>query len=153
MSDGPVEHDGPDPICREDAYPRYAECEAEVMCVGAVIYPDPRFRSRADDGQVRPTWKCRLDCMRLSDQAPVCGFFNMRNAASPEVKRGSAYRRVWIMASGSSPRKRQRMSKRAFVGKVFRVRIGDTRNDYNGKTHPEGAVYSTIKEFLACVGP
>jgi len=57
------------------------------------------------------------------------------------------------MANGAAPRKRQQMSRRVFVGKIFRVHIADTRKAYDGKEHPEGAVYSTIKEFVACIGP
>jgi hypothetical protein len=123
------------------------------MCAAAVIYPDPRFRAKGSDGTVRATWKCRLDCVRVLDQEPICGFLNLGNEQHPEPRLGSEYRRVWIMANGIAPRKRQRMSKRVFVGKVYRVIVGDTRKDAQGREHPQGAVYSTIKEFIARTGP
>jgi hypothetical protein len=144
---------GPDPICHEDPYPRYPEGEYEVIVMAVKVYPHPSFRGKGRDGVVRPTWKIRLDCRRASDQAPVSGFLNLGNEATPDPRPGSDFRRVWIMANGIAPRKRQVMTRRVFVGKVFRVRIGDTRTDRRGREHPEGAVYSTIKEFLACIGP
>lgn len=118
-----------------------------------MIYPDPRFRAKGKDGVVRPTWKCRLNCVLLLGQEPVCAFFNLCNEENPEPRRGSEYRRVWIMANGSAPHKRQRMTKSTFKGKHFHVQIGDTRKDVQGREHPEGAIYSTIKKFIECVGP
>jgi hypothetical protein len=144
---------GPDPVCGDDPHPRYPPGEYEVVCVGAVTYQDPRFRTKGPDGVSRATWKCRLDCRFLAEPATVCGFFNMGNGPEPHVGRGSRYWKAWVMAHGTPPHKRQRPSKRTFEGKVFRVEIGDTRKDYEGDEHPEGAVYSTIKKFLACVGP
>jgi hypothetical protein len=145
--------DGLEPICVDDPYPHYKEGDYDVICVSVVTYPDPRFRGRGSDGHVRPTNKCRLDCVMVTSQEPISGFFNLGNEPQPVVRRGSKYRRVWIMANGTAPRKRQRMSARTFVGKVFRVRIGNVSKDYEQGAHPDGAVYSTIKDFVACIGP
>ena len=142
-----------DPICTDEAYPRYLPGEWEVICVKVETYPDPRFRARGKDGILRATWKCRLDCFRVSDNAPISGFLNMGNEAKPQAGRGSRYWKTWVMASGTQPRKRQTMSRRVFVGKVFRVRVGDISKDYEGRAQPDGAVYSTIKDFLARTGP
>lgn len=151
MSNGADSY-GPDPICEDDSYPRYPEGEYDVICFKAVTYPDPRYRGRGKkDGQVRPTWKCRLDCYIVSSQEPISGFFNMGNESQAAVARGSEYRRVWIMANGKAPEKRQRMSKRVFVGKAYRVRVGDVRKTHDQRPHPDGAIYSTIKEFIACL--
>ena len=150
---GESNSNAPDPICTDEAYPRYPEGEWEVICIKTAIYPDPRFRARAKDLVVRATWKCRLDCIRVSDQVPISGFFNMGNGQRPAAGRGSRYWKTWVMATGAQPRKRQTMSRREFVGKVFRVKIGDTSRDFEGREQPDGAVYSTIKEFLARTGP
>jgi hypothetical protein len=144
---------GSDPICLEEPHPHYPEGQYDVICADVVIYSDPRFHGRGSDGKIRPTWKARADCFRVTDQAPISGFFNMGNERQPVVRRGSKFRRVWIMGNGEAPRKRQRMSKRVLIGKVFHVRISDVCKDYEQRTHPDGAIYSTIEEFIACVGP
>lgn len=142
MSSGAATADGPDPICRDDAFPRYAPGEYDVRCYAVRIYKDPRFKR----------WVCRLDCQFLTERADVCGFLNMGMGENPSAGRGSEYWRVWTMASGKQPR-RGRLSKTVFVGKFFRVWIEDTVLRYDQREHSEAARYSTIKEFRACIGP
>lgn len=143
MPSGAVNLDGPDPICGDDVYPRYLPGEYEVLCVGAEVYRDPRFRC----------WKCRLDCQFLTERSRISGFLNLGTGEKPNAGRGSEYRRVWIMANDAQPKKRQVLSRRTFVGKVFRVRIDDTARRHDGREHIPAERYSTIKGFLARVGP
>lgn len=103
---------GPDPICADDAFPRYPPGDYDVRCAGVRIYRDPRFRR----------WVCRVDCHFLTERAEVCGFLNMGVGENPSAGRGSEYWRVWVMAKGEQPR-RGRLPKTVFVGKFFRVRI------------------------------
>jgi len=114
-----------------------------VLCCRAKLYRDPRFRC----------WKCRLDCQFLTEPDTVSGFLNLGTDDKPHAGRGSEYRRVWVMANDAQPKKRQVLSTRIFVGKVFRVRIADTERRHDGREHLETERYSTIKEFLARVGP
>src|SRR5262249_59375937 len=115
MSDGPA-NGGLDPVCDENPYPRYQPGVYDVRCYGAEEYRDPRFRC----------WKCRLDCHFLTDSGTVPGFLNLGTGDKPQAGRGSEYRRVWVMANGAQPKKRQLLSRRVFVDKIFRVRIADT---------------------------
>jgi hypothetical protein len=142
MPDGPT-NGGLDPICEDSPYPRYAPGVYDVLCYRVKPYRDPRFRC----------WKCRLDCQFLTESDTVSGFLNLGTGDKPHAGRGSEYRRVWVMANDAQPRKRQVLSARTFVGKVFRVRIADTERRHDGREHIAPERYSTIKEFLARVGP
>ena len=93
-----------------------------------------------------------MDCQFLTEKAEVCGFLNMGIDQSPKAGRGSEYWRVWVMAKGEQPQ-RGRLPKANLVGKIFRVRIEDTVLRYDQREHSEAARYSTIKKFLACIGP
>ena len=106
----------------------------------ACIYPDPRFHA----------WKCRLGCHFLDEEGEVYGFLHMGTGKNPTVGRGSNFRRVWIMANGEQPRKRQVLSRRVFIDRIFRVRIGDVLKRHDGKEHLLVERYSTIQEFLEC---
>jgi hypothetical protein len=143
MSGGAADVEGPDPICCADIYPRYPPGEYQVLCLTATTYQDPRFRC----------WKCRLECQFLTEREKVSGFLNLGDGQKPNAGRGSEYRRVWVMANGAQPRRRQVLSKRIFIGKVFRVLIDDTRRKHDGREHIPAERYSTIKEFLARIGP
>jgi len=142
MSKGAIDADGPDPICHDAPFPRYQPGEYDVCCYRVCIYLDPRFKR----------WVCRLDCHFLTERAEVCGFLNMGAGEVPSAGRGSEYWRVWVMANGEQPR-RGRLPKSKFRGKVFRVRIADTTVRFDRREHADAARYSTIKEFLACIGP
>jgi hypothetical protein len=142
MSSGAVSADGPDPICRDDVFPRYPPGEYDVRCFAVRIYRDPRFKR----------WVCRLDCHFLTEKGEVCGFLNLGAGDTPKAGRGSEYWHVWTMSKREQPR-RGRLPKAVFVGKFFRVRIEDTVLRYDQREHSEAARYSTIKESLACIGP
>ena len=142
MPRGVADCDGPDPLCPDDSFPRYAPGEYDVRCNSVRVYRDPRFHR----------WVCRLDCHFLTECAEICAFLNMGTGELPSAGRGSEYWRVWCMATGEQP-ERGRLPKRAFVGKFFRVRIDDTLLRHDKREHSEAARYSTIKEFLACIGP
>jgi hypothetical protein len=142
MQDRAVELDGPDPLCADNPYPRYKPGKYDVLCVAVKTYFDPRFRR----------WVCWLQCQILGEKDKVSAFLNMGSGEAPTANRGSEYWRVWVMATGEQPR-RGRLPKRALVGKVFSVLVDDTVKRYDKREHSEAAKYSTIKEFLARIGP
>lgn len=142
MTDPGNELEGPDPICPDNPYPVFTPGEYDVLCYGVSVYPDPRFKR----------WVCRLDCQFLTEKVKVCGFLNMGIGASPSAGRGSDYWRLWVMTTNQQPR-RGRLPKKVFVGRFFRVRIDYTTKRLDKREHSEAAKYSTIKEFLACIGP
>lgn len=127
-----------EPVCQEAPYPRYEPGDYEAECVEATVYFHPILRA----------WKCQLDFRILPNSEPVCGFLHLGNKNQPSAGPSSEYRRAWIIATGQAPRKRQTMSHRIFKGKIFGVRIGDTTRRFDGRDHPEPAVYSTVKEIL-----
>jgi hypothetical protein len=40
------------------------------------------------------------------------------------------------------------LSARAFVGKIFQVRVADVKKRFDGREHPEGAIYSIVREIV-----
>ncbi len=140
--DPAVDVDGPDPFCPDNSYPSYTPGIYDVRCFQVKVYLDPRFRR----------WVCRLDCHFLTEKANVCGFLNMADGPTPHAGRGSEYWRVWVMTTNQQPR-RGRLPKKEFIGRIFRVRIDYTKTRSDKREHSEAAKYSTIKEFLACIGP
>jgi len=131
-----------EPICEEPAYPRYEPGEYDAECISAATYRDPRFGA----------WKCRLK-FHLFDGAPVYGFLHLGRGEEPKAGPGSEYRRAWVIANAAPPKKRQTLSKRVFKGKIFLVRIDDTTRRFDGRTHPDGQIYSTVKEILQRLCP
>lgn len=126
-------------VCQDDPYPHYEPGKYTARCVGTATYRDPRFRA----------WKCRLDFAILPDGDAISRFYHLGTGSQAEVRRGSEYRREWIIANGEQPRKRQTMSLKTFEDKVFQVRVGDNTKRYDGREHPRQEVYSTVKEILA----
>jgi hypothetical protein len=114
-----------------------------VRCIRARIYRDPQFRC----------WKCLLEYQFLDDRGKVAGFFHMGNGETPVAGRRSRYYAAWVKANGETPKKRQVMCSRVFVGKILKVRIEDTIRQHDGGEHSESAIYSTVKEILKRVWP
>jgi hypothetical protein len=131
-------HSAFDPTCEDAPYPKYRPGNYEAQCVAAVIYRDPRFAA----------WKCRLEFRIIPDSEKIFGFFHLGTGPKPHAGRGSIYRKAWIIARGEQPRKRQSLSRKVFVGKIFYVRIADTTRRFDGGEHPEPETYSTVKEIL-----
>ena len=128
------------PICESDPYPRHEPGEYEVRCTEAKIYPDPRFRRLV----------CRLRCVLMIDpEREVFCFLNLGTGGKPKAGRGSKYRRAWVIANGAVPRKRQVLSARVFVNKIFLVRVGTVEKNMDGTEHLEQERYSTIQEILS----
>ena len=132
-----------EPVCEESPYPRYEPGTYDAECLAANTYKDPRFRA----------WKCRLRFQLLPNGDGVFGFLHLGRGDQPKAGPGSEYRRAWIIANGNPPRKRQTLSNRVFKKKIFQVRIGDTTRRFDGRTHPDGQVYSTVKEILSRIYP
>lgn len=132
-----------DPVSDRNPYPRYEPGTRDVRCFRAVLYRSKRFKR----------WVCRLDCQFLWNSGEICGFLNLGNGDRPHAGGGSLYRRVWVMANGAQPRKRQPLARSVFVDRVSRVRIADVDRRHDNTEASEPEKYSTIQEFLACVGP
>ena len=129
---------GMEPVCETDPYPRHEPGEYEAECVSVVTYWHPQLRA----------WKCRLGFKILGERDGVFCFLHLGNGEAPKAGPRSEYYRVWVLATGHTPRKRQTLSKRVFKGKGFKVRIGDTTRRFDGRNHPDGQIYSTVKEIL-----
>lgn len=130
--------DCPEPVCDQAPYPRYEPGVYEAECVDANIFYDRQFHS----------WKCALRFSLLADGAPVFCFLHLGSKQKPTVGARSEYRRAWIIANGEQPRKRQTMSKRVFLNKIFEVRIADVQKRFDGREHPKAAIYSKVKDIL-----
>ena len=129
---------GAEPVCEQAPYPRYEPGIYEAECVHAAIYRDRQFRS----------WKCVLRFSMIQDGAPVLCFRHLGSKVKPVAGLRSEYRRDWIIAKGEQPRKRQTLSERVFVGKIFEVRIADVERRFDGREHPKAAVYSVVREIV-----
>jgi hypothetical protein len=133
-----TETTGPDPVCDDDPYPCYQPGIYEARCVRARVYLHPRLRA----------WKCELKYALIPSSEVVFGFFHLGDGDKPVPTRGSEYRRAWIVASGEQPKKRQKLSKGMFVGKIFDVRIDYTTRTWDQREHVAAERYSTVKEIL-----
>jgi hypothetical protein len=128
----------PEPVCEQAPYPRYGPGEYEAECVGTEIFYDRQFHS----------WKCSLRFSLLGDGGPVFCFLHLGSKQRPVVGARSEYRRAWIIANGEQPRRRQVMSPRVFVGKIFGIRIADVQRRFDGREHPTSAIYSVVREVV-----
>jgi len=129
---------GPEPVCEQAPYPRYEPGTYEAECVATDIYRDRQFGS----------WKCILRFLILADGSPIFCFFHLGSKKNPTAGARSEYRRAWIIANGEQPRKRQTLSRRVFIGKIFEVRIADVQKRHDGREHPKAAIYSVVKEIV-----
>lgn len=130
------------PVWTEDEYPHYRPGRYEVRVIKAVNVWHPMLRA----------WKCIIKAQLLAaDLGFVWGFLHGGNdKKAPKTGRHSKYFRVWTMANGAMPRKRQALSAKALEGKNFIVEIGDTVHNFKQQLHPREAVYSVIREFVEC---
>lgn len=126
------------PVAEGDPYPRYPAGVYDAQCVAGGIYRDPQFRA----------WKAVLKFRILLSGKPVWGFFHMGRRERATAGRRSNYWRAWVIANGDGPRRRQVLSPRVFKGKIFEVRIEDVTKRFDQSEHPEGAIYSTVKEII-----
>jgi hypothetical protein len=140
---GPDPVAGVDPVCEDAPYPRLEPGKYDAECIEVRIYRDPQFRS----------WKCRLKYSVLPEGLVVYGFFHLGKGDGPHVGARSEYRRAWIIANGEQPRKRQTVSGRVFTKKIFLVEIGDVTRRFDGRDHPPGQVYSTVKQIVRRLYP
>ena len=129
---------GPEPVCEDDPYPSYTPGTYQAQCLRTRIYRHPRLRA----------WKCEFKYALIPSGQVVFGFLHLGNGDEPKPGRGSEYRRAWILATGEQPRKRQKLSHRAFVGKIFEVRIDYTSRTWDQREHHVADRYSTVKEIL-----
>ncbi len=134
----PAEVLGMEPVCEADPYPRHEPGDYEAECVSAVTYWHPQLRA----------WKCRLEFKTLVERDSVFCFLHLGNGETTKAGPRSEYYRVWVLATGHAPRKRQTLSNRVFKGKTYEIRIGDTIRRFDGRNHPDGQIYSTVKEIL-----
>ena len=138
----PVSGQAP-PVCEETPYPRYEPGIYDAECTSACIYRDPRFRA----------WKCRLEFSILPGGERVFGFLHLGNGQKAHAGRSSEYWRAWVIASGDQPRRRQVLTPRVFVGKIFEVKVSDVLRGFDGRNHPTGAVYSVVPEIVRRIYP
>jgi len=125
------------PVCEQEPYPRLEPGRYEGQCIFARIYRDPQFRS----------WKALLRFRLILSRQQVCGFFHLGQGDKPKAGTRSKYRRAWIIANGDAPRKRQVLSPRVFRGKIFEIEVCSVTRAFDGREHPPGAGYSTVREI------
>lgn len=117
-----------------DVYPRYTPGEYEVRCNKVVEYEDPGYHRMV----------LMLKCSILGTTSEVVAFVNMGKPGEvvKKFRIRSEFYRVWCLANGGPPKKRQTMSRRIFEGKNFKVMVGDAG--------PKCAEYSKITKVLDC---
>jgi hypothetical protein len=68
--------------------------------------------------------------------------------ADRKVRRGSDYYREWLTGNqGNKPTRRERMHKKKFVGKLFRIRVVTVSRNHNG-IELGAAAYSKASRLL-----
>jgi hypothetical protein len=129
---------GPEPVNEYSPYPRYEPGIYEAECKRAEIYRDAQFRS----------WKCVLQFSILPGGDPISCFLHLGSESKAKAPPRSEYRRAWIIANRAQPRKRQTLSPRVFVGKIYQIRVRDVQKRFDGREHPTASVYSVVKEIV-----
>lgn len=131
------------PVSEESPYPRLEPGIYDAACTSAGIYRDPRFHA----------WKCRLEFSVLPGAERVFGFLHLGNGQKARAGRSSEYWRAWVIANGNQPRKRQVLTPRVFMGKIFEVKISDVVRRFDGRDHPPGTAYSVIRQIVRRLYP
>ena len=134
----PDQSSGPDPVCTREPYPRYEPGTYEAECVSA----------RAEYDRMFHRWGCVLRFSILPDGVPICCFLNYGKEQKLGDRPRSKYYRAWVIANGERPRKRQTLSHRIFVGKIFEIEIGDVLQDFEKRDHPKAMIYSVVRSIV-----
>ena len=129
---------GLEPVCGENPRPHHKADTYEAECLSAVVYHDRRLRA----------WKCRLEFRIVSDGGEVCAFFHLGRGDTPHAGPNSEYRRAWVLAAGTAPRKRQVLSSRIFKGKLFEIELGTVTKRADQSAHAKEAEYSVVRRIL-----
>ena len=115
-------------------YPRLEPGDYPAYCKRAKWYWDPGFNR----------WTCILlfDALAEGGQrslGTIPMWFNGGAGERPKAGRRTHYLPAWVKANGAPPARRDRLSPSIFVGRMARVRIGDTKGP-----HP----YSVVRRIL-----
>ena len=91
---------------------------------------------------------------RITEAGPYMGVILERFLHRPEdgkIRCGSHYYREWVVANSDElPHRRDKMARRKFVGKIFRVQVVTVSTDRN-QANLGGASYSKVSRLLALV--
>lgn len=131
------------PVSEDSPYPRLEPGVYDAECTSVGIHRDPRFHAR----------KCRLEFSVLPDSERVFGFLHLGNGQKARAGCSSEYWRAWVIASGGQARKRQVLTPRVFMGKIFEVEISDVVRRFEGRDHPPGTAYSVIHQIVRRLHP
>jgi hypothetical protein len=138
ITEEPIGRDELAPTCQHRSYTCVPAGRYDAECVEAKIYADPQFHR----------WVCRLRFNLVSGGREVCGFLNLGTGSKPSAGRRSQYWRAWVIASGDLPRRRQVLSPRVFMNKLFEVSVETVKKAHDGVEHPAQAIYSTVRRIV-----
>lgn len=127
------------PVCDQTPYPLLPPGRYQAQCTYARIYFDPQFKS----------WKAILRLRILLTRDEICGFFHLGRCEKPKAGTRSRYWRAWIIANDAQPMKRQVLSPRVFVGKIFEIEVETVERAFDQTMHPVPMRYSTVRRILS----
>ena len=138
----PKESSPREPICEEDPYPHYPRGKYDAECINAITFRHPLLGA----------WKCRFKFQLVGvgydTSHVVYQFLHLGMGKEPKAGRWSKYTQAWVIANGRPAKKRQRLSSRVFKGKIFQVEIDYVQRSFKGIAHPDGQIYSVVKDIL-----
>jgi hypothetical protein len=129
----------PELVWDKEEYPRWEEGVYDyLLCTEARSYWCPLFKR----------WTLRLAFIDGSGQTEgtTYSFVNLGSGKTPG--RNSRFYREWVIANGDQPKRGDRMSPRAFQGKMFRGKVRLVTKNFDGDTHDEAMKYSVVEKIL-----
>jgi hypothetical protein len=121
--------------------PRLEPGTYRAYCRSAKIYRDRVFQR----------WVCAVQFDVLAENSDevvgrVTWFLNLGNRDKPYASRRSRYWAAWVKANGAPPQRRDRLSTRAFSGRMALVELGDTTKNTKQKPVAGPDSYSVVRD-------
>lgn len=144
LRDVPAYHEEPSapiegPVCADNPRLWIPEGEYQAICGKVSKFRHPIFKREIVALQLR-ICDGEHQGVQLERFYPWTG----------KVGRNSGFWREWTIANGTVPSRRDRLSMRKFVGKIFLVRVATVQKSWDGARHGPGA-YSKVAAILELI--
>jgi hypothetical protein len=130
------------PVC-EQTYPLVAPGVYCGEVLSTTCHWDRRF------GRWVVSLKFRIVAIEPPSEPGGDEIYCLMNAGcgpTPRAGRRSHYWRYWTIANGGPPHRRQRMTSKVFLRRLFEIRVGTVESDFLQR--PQIAEYSIVREIL-----
>jgi len=128
----------PDDQTGEDFFPKIEPGEYDAICYKVET-------GKSFGGEKKIFFRFRIYGSKYDD---VELFMTCKYYSAP-IPRNSKYYDQWSLANGQPPRRGERLARKTFPNKLYRVMVRDTRRKFpNGKLKPQQFQYSVIDTII-----